>query len=75
MKNRQLTIGIQLTKNIAKYDYLLQILRSHLKSDKGINFIHIPTNEDLIREISNLDILTTYYLRETEFSYATKKLK
>ena len=68
-------IGIQLTKNPEKYQYLLSELKSNLQSENGMEFIHIPTNKELIREIPNLEILTTYYLGEEEFYKATDKLQ
>ena len=68
-------IGIQLTKNLKKYQYLFSVLKSDLNSTQGLEFIHIPTDEDLQQKIPNLDILTTYYLPEEIFSHATDNLK
>ena len=68
-------IGIQLTKNLKKYQYLFSVLKSDLNSTQGLEFIHIPTDEDLQQKIPNLDILATYYLPEEIFSHATDNLK
>jgi len=42
-----LRIGIQLTKNPEKYKYLLSVLKSEVISTNGLEFIHIPTDEEL----------------------------
>jgi len=71
----KLKIGIQLTKNPEKYQNLLSILKSVVTSNKGLEFIHIPTNEELERFIAHIDILTTYYLPEEIFAIANGNLK
>tara|TARA_B110000438_G_scaffold146706_1_gene141366 strand:+ start:862 stop:1854 length:993 start_codon:yes stop_codon:yes gene_type:complete len=70
-----LKIGIQLTKNAEKYEYLISVLSSHLDSKSGFEFIHITDNADLINKIGDVDILATYKMDETIFSHASKKLK
>ncbi len=70
-----LKIGIQLTKNPKKYQYLQTVLNSEVTSSKGLEFIYIPTNEDLKRVITHLDILTTYYLPEEIFMHDNGNLK
>ncbi|MBC8311542.1 MAG: D-2-hydroxyacid dehydrogenase [Candidatus Marinimicrobia bacterium] len=62
-----LKIGIQLTQNREKYDYLLSVLSAHLDSTKGLEFFHI-TKENLKSKIAELDILATYEIAENEFS-------
>ena len=68
-------IGIQLTKNPEKYKTLLSILNSALKTTNNLEFIHIPTDEELKLIIPELDILTTYHIKETSFTCATNRLK
>ena len=68
-------IGIQLTKNPEKYKTLLSVLKSKLDTTNGLEFIHIPTDEDLKNILSNLDILTTYHIKKISFSCATDRLK
>ena len=68
-------IGIQLTKNPEKYKTLLSILKSALKTTNNLEFIHIPTDEELKLIIPELDILTTYHIKETSFTHATNRLK
>ena len=68
-------IGLQLTNNTKKYKKLLNILKSNLNEDINIKFTHIPDNQYLIDNISNIDVLTTYSISEKIFSYATEKLK
>mgnify|MGYP006098421035 CR=1 FL=1 len=68
-------IGIQLTKNREKYEYLLSVLTSHIHSTKEYEFIHIGDDADLKTKIGNLDILTTYKMDETIFSQSSEKLK
>ena len=70
-----LRIGIQLTKNLEKYKYLLSVLKSEVISTNGLEFIHIPSDEELTKIIPELDILTTYHIKETSFTHATNRLK
>ena len=70
-----LRIGIQLTKNPEKYKYLLSVLKSEVISTNGMEFIHIPADEELKLIIPELDILTTYHIKETSFYRATNRLK
>ena len=68
-------IGIQLTKNKAKYEYLLNLLNSNLNVKKGLEFVYISDDLDLKNKISQLDILTTYGISENLFLHASDKLK
>ena len=68
-------IGIQLTKNKEKFQYLLSVLNSNLNSKKGMEFIHIVDDDDLKDKIESLDILTTYRISEDIFTDASEKLK
>lgn len=70
-----LKIGIQLTKNPEKYEYLISVLSSHLDSKSGFEFSHIADGTDLKNKINDLDILTTYEMDETIFSHSSEKLK
>ena len=68
-------IGIRLTKNKAKYEYLLNLLNSNLNVKKGLEFVYISDDLDLKNKISQLDILTTYGISENLFLHASDKLK
>ena len=70
-----LKVGIQLTQNPEKYKYLLSVLKSELHTISGLEFVHIPTDEKLTKMIPELDILTTYHIKETSFANATAQLK
>ena len=70
-----LKVGIQLTQNPKKYKYLLSVLKSELHTTSGLEFVHIPTDEKLTKMIPELDILTTYHIKETSFANATAQLK
>ena len=70
-----LKVGIQLTQNPEKYKYLLSVLKSELHTTSGLEFVHIPTDEKLTKAIPELDILTTYHIKETSFTCATNRLK
>jgi D-2-hydroxyacid dehydrogenase (NADP+) len=70
-----LKIGIQLTKNREKYEYLLSVIDSNLNSKKGLEFIHIGDDDDLNDKIESLDILTTYGISEDIFIHSSGKLK
>ena len=54
---------------------MLSVLKSELTSTDGLEFIHIPTDEDLKQLIHKLDILTTYHLKNTTVTFATDRLK
>ena len=68
-------IGIQLTQNPEKYKTLLSVLKSELISTDGIEFIHIPTDNELEQFIPDIDILTTYHIKKPSFACATDRLK
>lgn len=68
-------IGIQLTKNKAKYEYLLNLLNSNLNVKRGLEFVYISDDLDLKNKISQLDILTTYGISENLFLHASDQLK
>ena len=70
-----LKVGIQLTQNPEKYKYLLSVLKSELHTTSGLEFVHITTDEKLTKMIPELDILTTYHIKETSFSNAIAQLK
>ena len=70
-----LKVGIQLTQNPEKYKYLLFVLKSELYTTSGLEFVHIPADEELKMIIPDLDILTTYHIKETSFSHAPNRLK
>ena len=70
-----LKVGIQLTQSPEKYKYLLSVLKFKLHTTSGLEFVHIPSDEKLTKMIPELDILTTYRIKETSFAYATDRLK
>ena len=70
-----LKVGIQLTQNPEKYKYLQSVLKSELHTTSGLEFVHITTDEKLTKMIPELDILTTYHIKETSFANATARLK
>ena len=66
-------IGLQITKNLDKYNKLIRLL--DLKSLKGFSFIHIKDNESLKKNIKDLDILVCYKIIPELFDYRSNKLK
>ena len=66
-------IGLQITKNLDKYNKLIGLL--DLKSLKGFSFIHIKDNESLKKNIKDLDILVCYKIIPELFDYRSNKLK
>ena len=66
-------IGLQITKNLDKYNKLIGLL--DLKSLKGFSFIHIKDNESLKKIIKDLDILVCYKIIPELFDYRSNKLK
>ena len=68
-------IGLQLTKNPEKYKQLLGLLKANLQNRIEAEFNHIPDNDILKDEISELDILVTYGISEKLFSQSNTKLK
>ena len=66
-------IGLQITKNLDKYNKLIRLL--DLKSLKGFSFIHIKDNESLKKYIKDLDILVCYKIIPELFDYRSNKLK
>ena len=70
-----LKVGIQLTQNPEKYKYLLSVLKSELHTTSGLEFMYIPNDEKLTKMIPELDILTTYHIKEISFANAATQLK
>jgi len=70
-----LKIGLQFTKNSQKHLQLLELLTSNLHDVIDVEFLHFPSEEDLVEHISHIDILATYSISETVFSHATNSLK
>jgi phosphoglycerate dehydrogenase-like enzyme len=68
-------IGIQLTKNPERYKALLSVLKTELITSEGLEFIHIPTDEELQQILPDLDILIAYHMSEQSFIYASRRLK
>ena len=75
IKRIKFKIGLQLTKNKEKYNYLRSLLTTHLYTTNRLEFMHISNDNDLMNKISDLDILTTYDLSENIFSNYSEKLK
>ncbi len=68
-------IGLQLTGNPVKYEKLLAVIREHLATHREAEFIRIPDESALRREIPTLDILVCYRLSRENFMLASSKLK
>ena len=68
-------VGLQITRNTKKYNYLLSLLSSHLVTPKKFDFFRISDNDNLKKIIKSLDILVTYKISKKEFSPSNGKLK
>lgn len=66
-----LQIGLQITKNTDKYLKLLNIINENYDFNEKVNFINIPTHNEIIKYIDKLDILHCYQIDKTFFDKAT----
>jgi len=71
-----LNIGISITKNIEKYNSLINYMISNNKFLKGkITPVFLPTDNDIKNNIKNLDILLTYNINKNYFNDKSNNLK
>ena len=68
-----MNIGLQITKNIEKYNHLISFL--DLKELKNISLIHITDEKSLQKHFKDLDILVCYQMTPELFSYRSDRLK
>ena len=66
-----LQIGLQITKNTDKYLQLLNIIKENYDFNDKINFINIPTHNEISKYINKLDVLHCYQIDKTFFEKAT----
>ena len=71
-----LNTGISITKNIEKYNSLINYMFSNNKFLKNkINPIFLPTENDIKNKIKNLDVLLTYNINKNYFNDKNNNLK
>ncbi len=70
-----LQIGLQITKNTQKFLDLLQVLNKNYDFKEKVNFIHIPSQDEISHYINQLDVLHCYQIDKTFFNKASSKLK
>ena len=71
-----LNTGISITKNIEKYNSLINYMFSNNKFLKNkINPIFLPTENDIKNKIKNLDVLLTYNINKNYFNNKNNNLK
>ena len=71
-----LNIGISITKNIEKYNSLINYMISNNKFLKEkITPVFLPTDNDIKNNIKNLDILLTYNINKNYFNDKSNNLK
>ena len=68
-------IGLQLTQNPTKYNYLLNNLKKLLDKNNIYKFININNETKLQKSIFDLDILVCYQIKESIFNLRSDKLK
>ena len=52
-----MNIGLNITKNLSKFNHFLSMITEHTKDYKQCNFINASDTELLTKNISNLDII------------------
>jgi phosphoglycerate dehydrogenase-like enzyme len=67
-------IGLQLTQNLDKYQFLLEKIKSQITNSDGVEFIHIIDDDHLETQISRLAVLACYRLKESSFSLRSNSL-
>ena len=71
-----LNIGVSITKNIEKYNFLINYMLSNNKFLKNkINPIFLPTDNDIKKKIKDLDVLLTYNINKKYFTNKNNNLK
>ena len=70
-----MNVGLNITKNSEKFNHFLSIIKQNTAPYKQCNFINVSNDDELKKNISNLDVLLTYEINSDIFKYATSKLK
>ena len=69
-------IGFSITKNIDKYNYLINhLFKNNLKLKKKIKCLFLPTDNDIKINIKKLDVLVTYTINKNYFAHKHNNLK
>mgnify|MGYP001196126077 FL=1 len=61
-------VGISITKNKLKYQKLVDYLCSLVDIKNKIQYVFLPTTQDIIKHINNLDVLLTYKIHKEYFN-------
>ena len=70
-----LKIGLSITKNKLKYQLLIDYLNSLINIDNKIEYIFLPTNQDILNNLKDIDILLTYTIDNQYFSDSNNKIQ
>ena len=68
-----MNIGLQITKNVDKYNKLVSLL--NLQGLEDISLLHTPDDDSLKENIKDLDILVCYKITPDLFHYRSYRLK
>ena len=71
----KLNIGLNITKNVEKYNLFLDKIKIHLKDYSHCKYYNVSDLKNLNERISNLDVLLTYNINEDIYKKATNRLK
>ena len=71
----KLNIGLNITKNVEKYNLFLDKIKIHLKDYSHCEYYNVSDLKNLNERISNLDVLLTYNINEDIYKHATDRLK
>ncbi len=71
----KLNIGLNITKNVEKYNFFLDKIKTHLKGYSHCEYYNVSDLKNLNERISNLDVLLTYNINEDIYKQATDRLK
>ena len=61
-------VGISITKNKLKYQKLVDYLCSLVDINNKIQYVFLPTTQDIVNHINNLDVLLTYKIHKEYFN-------
>ena len=70
-----MNIGLNITKNISKFNHFLSMIKKNTIGYEQCNFINVSNSDQLKNNISDLDALLTYDVNPEIFQYASNKLK
>ena len=71
----KLNIGLNITKNVEKYNLFLDKIKIHLKDYSHCEYYNVSDLKNLNQRISNLDVLLTYNINEDIYKQANDRLK